>query len=101
MNGLTEGVSQAYLAGRGDRSYFDMRAIYYYGFSEVDSQQQIPVIHPVVDHSYVFGQPVFGGELSYQANLTSLSRGNADFNPITSAASNNGLCVFNTADPAA
>jgi LPS-assembly protein len=101
VNGLTEGVSQAYLAGRGDRSYFDMRAIYYYGFSEFDSQQQIPVIHPVVDHTYVFGQPVFGGELSYQANLTSLSRGNADFNPITSAASNNGLCVFNTADPAA
>ena len=59
-----------------------MRAIYYYGFSEADSQQQIPVIHPVVDHTYVFGQPVFGGELSYRANLTSLSRGNADFNPI-------------------
>ena len=36
VNGLTEGVSQLYLAGRGDRSYFDMRAIYYYGFSEAD-----------------------------------------------------------------
>ena len=38
VNGLTEGVSQLYLAGRGDRSYFDMRAIYYYGFSEADVQ---------------------------------------------------------------
>ena len=74
VNGLTEGVSQAYLAGRGDRSYFDMRAIYYYGFSEADTQAQIPRIHPVVDYDYVFGQPVLGGELSYRANLTSLSR---------------------------
>ena len=81
VNGLTEGVSQAYLAGRGDRSYFDMRAIYYYGFSEADTQAQIPRIHPVVDYDYVFGQPVLGGELSYRANLTSLSRSSARFQP--------------------
>ena len=60
-------MSQLYLSGRGDRSYFDVRGIYYYGFSEADSQTQIPVIHPVIDYSYVFGQPVFGGELSYQS----------------------------------
>ena len=101
VNGLTEGVSQLYLAGRGDRSYFDMRAIYYYGFSEADSQSQIPRIHPVVDYSYVFGQPVLGGELSYQANLTSLSRANPDFNPISPTAYTNGLCALITADPAA
>jgi LPS-assembly protein len=100
VNGLTEGVSQTYLAGRGDRSYFDMRAIYYYGFSEADTQSQIPVIHPVIDYSYVFGQPIFGGELSYQANFTSLSRGNADFNAISATAVANGQCLFNNADPA-
>ena len=101
VNGLTEGVSQLYLAGRGDRSYFDMRAIYYYGFSEADSQSQIPRIHPVVDYSYVFGQPVLGGELSFQSNFTSLSRANPDFNPISAAAYNNGLCALISADPAA
>ena len=37
-------------------------------------QKQIPVIHPVLDYSYTFGQPVFGGELGYRINLTSLSR---------------------------
>ncbi len=78
-----------------------MRAIYYYGFSEADTQSQIPVIHPVVDYSYVFGQPVLGGELSYQANFTSLSRGNADFDPISATAFANGLCALDTADPAA
>src|SRR5439155_1962088 len=45
--GLTEGISQLYIAGRGDRSYFDARTIYYYGFSEADTQKQIPIIHPV------------------------------------------------------
>jgi LPS-assembly protein len=101
VNGLTEGVSQLYLVGRGDRSYFDMRAIYYYGFSEADTQGQIPRIHPVVDYGYVFGQPVLGGELSYQTNLTSLSRSSPDFNPISPTAYANGLCALVTADPAA
>jgi LPS-assembly protein len=101
VNGLTEGVSQVYLTGRGDRSYFDMRAIYYYGFSESDTQSQIPVIHPVIDYDYVFGQPIFGGELSYKTNFTSLSRGNADFNPVSATAVTNGTCAFNTADPSA
>ena len=45
-----EGVSQLYLTGTGDRSYFDIRSIYYYGFSESDVQAQIPVIHPVLDY---------------------------------------------------
>ena len=33
-----EGVSQLYLTGAGDRSYFDIRSIYYYGFSGHDIQ---------------------------------------------------------------
>ena len=40
--GLTEGVSQLYLNGRGDRSYFDIRAIHYTGFSEADVQSALP-----------------------------------------------------------
>jgi LPS-assembly protein len=100
FSNITEGVNQIYLAGRGNRSYFDARAIYYYGFSEADVQSQIPVIHPVLDYSYVFGQPVLGGELSYQTNLTSLSRTSASFNPITMATYNNGACTMTTADPA-
>ena len=81
-------MSQLYLTGRGDRSYFDVRTIYYYGFSEADVQRQIPVIHPVVDYSYIFNNPVFGGELGYRTNLTSLSRSTAAFDPISSTAFN-------------
>jgi LPS-assembly protein len=96
----TEGISQVYLAGRGDRSYFDARAMYFYGFSEADVQRQIPIIHPVVDYNYTFGQPVFGGELGYRVNLTSLSRDSASFDPITSTAFMTGGCGPASADPA-
>ena len=30
------------------------------------TQSQIPVIHPVVDYTYTFDHPVFGGELGYK-----------------------------------
>lgn len=94
-----EGVSQLYLSGKGNRSYFDVRSIYYLGFSEADSQAQIPVVHPVLDYKYTFDRPVLGGELGYKVNFTSLTRTQANFDAITLAARNNGNCV--TADPAA
>ena len=75
-------LSQVYLAGRGDRSYFDARAMYFYGFSLADDQKQIPVVQPVIDHDYVFKYPIFGGELGFRNNLTSLSRDTANFDPI-------------------
>jgi LPS-assembly protein len=93
-------LSQGYLAGRGDKSWFDARALYFYGFSSVDNQQQIPIVHPVIDSDYTFRQPIFGGEVNIRSNLTSLNRDAANFDPITSAAANGNLCGLNTADPA-
>ena len=72
-------VSQLFLSGKGNRSYFDVRTIYYLGFSEADTQTQIPVIHPVLDYNYVFDRPILGGELGYKINFTSLTRSEADF----------------------
>ena len=99
QNPASEAVSQLYLTGKGNRSYFDARSIYYLGFSEADSQSQIPVIHPVIDYNYVFDHPILGGELGYKVNFTSLSRNAADFNPITQSALNDGTCT-QTANPA-
>lgn len=92
-------VSQIYLAGRGDRSYFDARAIHYLGLSARDRQAELPVVHPVADYSYVFARPILGGELGYNVNLTSLSRSAADFDPITQTAFTSGRCDSG-ADPA-
>jgi len=96
----TEGVSQLYLTGRGERSYFDIRAIHYYGFSESDVQGTLPNILPVMDYAYTFDQPVFGGELGTSMNFTSLKRTTASFDAISASALNFGLCNVNSADPA-
>ncbi len=94
------GVSQLYLSGYGDRSYFDIRSIYYYGFSTQDVQGQLPIIHPVLDYSNVLPQQLLGGEFSYKFNLTSLTRQEASFDAITQNAVNGGLCSTTTADTA-
>jgi LPS-assembly protein len=96
----TEGISQLYLAGRGERSYFDIRSVYYTGYSELDQESQLPVILPVLDYSNVLPQQVMGGELSYKLNLTSLTREEASYDPISEAAINNGICANGTAETA-
>jgi len=99
QNPTSEAVSQLYLAGKGNRSYFDARTIYYLGFSDADAQGQIPIIHPVIDYNYTFDHPILGGELGYRINFTSLTRQEANFDPITQSALLNGSCT-QTADPA-
>jgi LPS-assembly protein len=100
LNALTEGVSQLYLTGRGDRSYFDMRTIKYYGYSESDVQSTLPVILPVIDYAYTFEQPVFNGELGYVVNFTSLSRQTASYDAISQNAVINNWCGLTNADTA-
>jgi LPS-assembly protein len=92
-------LSQLYLTGRGDRSYFDARAMYFYGFSASDVQAQIPVVLPVIDHDYTVDEPILGGALSFHNNLTSITRQSANFDPISAKAFNTGLCTLSTADP--
>jgi LPS-assembly protein len=95
----TEAISQLYLTGVGNRSYFDARAIYYLSFSGF--QAQVPVIHPVIDYSNVLNSPIFGGEVSYKTNFTSLTRNDAAFDPITTLANTTNLCTTLSADPLA
>ena len=87
------GISQLYLTGAGERSYFDIRSIYYYGFSEVDNQKQIPIILPVLDYSNVLKDQVLGGEVSYKFNLTNLTREQAEFDAINQSAFGQNLCA--------
>lgn len=95
----TEAISQLYLTGVGNRSFFDARTIYYLSFS--GNQQNVPVIHPVIDYSNVINSPIFGGEFSYKTNFTSLTRETAVFDPITTLANTASLCTTTSADPLA
>jgi LPS-assembly protein len=97
QTGASEGVSQLYLAGKGNRSYFDARSIYFMGFSEADVQSEIPVIHPVLDYMYTVDRPILGGELGYHFNFTSLTRNQADFDAITQNALNADSCTTSAA----
>jgi LPS-assembly protein len=99
LPGASEAISQIYLQGKGNRSFFDARTIYYYGFSNQDQQDQLPFVRPVIDYDYTFDHPILGGELSYKTNFTSLSRKTADFDAISAAANMSGACS-QTADPA-
>jgi LPS-assembly protein len=93
------GLSQIYLTGVGNRSYFDARVMYFLGYSSADIQSQLPVVHPVIDYSNVLNRNLLGGELSYRANFTSLSRDLAAFDPITDTAALTGFCLPTSADP--
>jgi LPS-assembly protein len=95
----TEAISQLYLTGVGNRSFFDVRTIYYLSYS--GNQSQVPIIHPVLDYSNVINYSIFGGEVSYKTNFTSLTRDAAAFDPITTLANTNGLCTTASADPLA
>ncbi len=99
LNYQTEVTSQIYLTGRGDRSYFDMRAIHYYGLSVLDVQGTLPNVAPVIDYDRTFDQPVFGGELSTKFNLTNIQRDAASFDAISANAQNLNLCATPSADP--
>jgi LPS-assembly protein len=95
----TEAISQLYLTGVGNRSFFDARAIYYLSFS--GNQQKVPVVAPVIDYANVFNYSIFGGEVSYKTNFTNLVRNDAAFDPITTLANTNSLCTTASADPMA
>jgi LPS-assembly protein len=99
-NAITDlGTSDVYLIGRGNRSYFEARVMYFYGLSLADTQSQLPIVAPVIDYTYTFDHPILGGEVSFKSNIASISRETAEFDPITSTAISSGLCAP-TADPA-
>ncbi|MEM7316187.1 MAG: LPS assembly protein LptD, partial [Planctomycetota bacterium] len=71
---VTERTSKIYLEGVNDRNYF---AANLYRFTDLQSDSQSDTeadVHPVIDYNYIFGAPVVGGELSFDANIVSLSR---------------------------
>lgn len=95
----TEALSQLYLTGVGNRSYFDARAVHYLSFS--GNQSLVPVIAPVVDYSNVINHSVIGGEFSYKFNFVNLMRDQPQFDPISALANTSFVCAPISADPAA
>lgn len=74
-------VSQVYVVGLSERSYFAARSYHFGGLSFDDNASAESIVHPVIDHNYVFADPILGGELRFDANVLSLSRDDGD--PLT------------------
>ena len=78
-----EAVSTAYLIGQGDRSWFEARAYYFKSLSSFDWQKEQPIVAPVIDYDKrIDGPGKLGGEVRFEANVTSLTREATDFQGI-------------------
>lgn len=75
---LTDRVNDVWLQGLSDRSYFSAKLYHFGGLLVDDNDQSESYVHPVVDHNYVFKDPVLGGELSWKSNVLSFSRSDVE-----------------------
>ncbi len=90
-------VSKLFLTGENDRNRFDLNAYAFRvsqedydsssdghdpigAFTPVgsDLQDKQPYVHPVLDYQYFLDNPIAGGEVSFLANFTSLTRDTTD-----------------------
>ncbi len=78
---LTDRVNDLWLVGLGDRSYFSAKAYQFGGLLVNDTDDAESLVHPVIDHNYVFKDPVVGGELTWRSNALSLSRSDVQLAP--------------------
>jgi LPS-assembly protein len=77
---LQEAISTAYLNGQTSTGWFDLRGYYFQPLTSVDWQKQQPVVLPVLDYNKRIHKPSFlGGELTFNANVTHLTRDAAAF----------------------
>ena len=80
---LQESISTAYLNGQSETAWFDARGYYFQPLTSVDWQKQQPVVLPVIDYDKRVHNPSFlGGEITFNANVTSLQRDVAAFQQI-------------------
>lgn len=77
--------SNLFLQGLKDRNYFRADALGFLVQQEEGTapffnnlQERQPIVHPVLDYSVIFDQPILGGELALNSNFTALSRGFTD-----------------------
>ncbi|MGH6815440.1 MAG: LPS-assembly protein LptD, partial [Hyphomicrobiaceae bacterium] len=73
----TDRVNTVYMRGLSDRNYFSIAGYHFGGLLLTDTPQSESRVHPIIDWRYIAGQPVLGGELSWNVNALSFSRTDA------------------------
>ena len=64
----TDRVSQVYLEGLHDRNYISTRFYNTQSLLFNDEDFSEGTVYPIIDYDYIVGQPVLGGELSFNSN---------------------------------
>lgn len=67
-------TSTAFLKGISERNYFSLEGFYFKGLLSGDDNNASPTVLPVIDSNYIFDQPLWGGELALDTNISSLRR---------------------------
>lgn len=70
---LTDRVNKVFLAGLSDRNYMGIELYHFGGLMFSDTPETESRAHPIVDYNYVFADPIFGGELTWNTNALSFS----------------------------
>lgn len=69
----TDRVSQVYLEGIHDRNYISARFYNTESLLAPDEEFSEATVYPIIDYDYIVGQPVLGGELSFNSNAMAFS----------------------------
>lgn len=72
----TDRINVGYLQGMSERNYFAAKLYQFGGLTLDNSITTSSRVMPVVDYNYIAGQPVLGGELSFDAHVRSMTRTN-------------------------
>lgn len=70
----TDRINTIWLQGLSERNHFAMQFYQFGGLLFGDSPASESKVHPVIDWNYIYGEPVLGGELSFNSNIQSVSR---------------------------
>ncbi len=70
----TDRVNLAYLQGMSDRNYFATKLYQFGGLTFDNGSTTSSRVLPVVDYNYIVGQPILGGELSFDGHVRSMTR---------------------------
>ncbi|PLX33915.1 MAG: hypothetical protein C0605_15265 [Hyphomicrobiales bacterium] len=74
LSSASDLISNVHLTGVSGRNYFNGEVIHFRGLLSTDSQSTTPLVHPVIDSSIIFDDPVMGGTLGLDSNLLSMTR---------------------------
>jgi LPS-assembly protein len=72
----TDRINQVYLIGQSERNYFQANLYHFGGLTNEDNdarQKADSIVYPSIDYNYIYGDPVLGGELSFDSNVLALS----------------------------